>query len=95
MESNSKAIEGRASAPCSPFWDYCPECGSRKHAHCYGYEETHRYCLECNQEWHTDLDYSEVVKGNLRKAITEIKRLRAISLENASGEMPLEAKKNL
>ena len=56
-------------------WDYCPECGSLKHSHFNGYDDTHRYCVECNQEWHTDIDYSDVVKVNLRKAISEIKRI--------------------
>jgi transcription initiation factor TFIIIB Brf1 subunit/transcription initiation factor TFIIB len=77
-----KADEPLPRTPCSRSWDYCPECGSKKHQHVHGYEETHRYCLDCGQEWHTHIDYSEVVNGNLSKAISEIKRLRAISSEN-------------
>lgn len=59
-------------------WDYCPECGSKKHEHFLGYEKTHRYCLECNQEWHTDIDYSGFTSGNLAKLKCENAAIRKL-----------------
>lgn len=44
-------------------WSFCPECGNES----YGdLSETHKICRECNQDWHTDVDYRDVVKKNLQ-----------------------------
>lgn len=45
-------------------WSYCPECGSQKLHH---EEGEHKQCANCHQEWFSDIDYSEVVRGNLEK----------------------------
>jgi hypothetical protein len=48
--------------------DYCPECGSDK-----GHDEPqagggwHVQCGNCGQEYFTDIDYSDVVRANLRR----------------------------
>ena len=45
-------------------WTYCPECGSEDLHHEQG---EHKQCANCHQEWFSDIDYSEVVRGNLEK----------------------------
>ncbi|MDP5216735.1 hypothetical protein Q5Y75_05850 [Ruegeria sp. 2205SS24-7] len=47
------------------IWDYCPECGSENYHGGY-YTRTLRLCTDCGQDWHTDIDYTEVVGKNLR-----------------------------
>jgi hypothetical protein len=46
-------------------WEFCPECGSERCEHGIDLEKSHRYCLDCGQEWFTDNDYLRVVKANL------------------------------
>jgi hypothetical protein len=46
------------------IWSYCPECGCEEPR--YG-EGPHKQCARCFQEWFTDIDYSEVVRGNLER----------------------------
>lgn len=43
-------------------WSFCPECGSPEIRHQQG---KHKQCDDCHQEWFSDIDYSEVVRGNL------------------------------
>jgi len=45
-------------------WSYCPECGCEDLHHEQG---EHKQCASCYQEWFSDIDYSEVVRGNLVK----------------------------
>lgn len=45
-------------------WSYCPECGCEELHHEQG---EHKQCANCRQEWFSDIDYSEVVRGNLEK----------------------------
>lgn len=45
-------------------WMYCPECGCEELRH---EEGEHKQCTNCYQEWFSDIDYSEVVRGNLEK----------------------------
>lgn len=45
-------------------WSYCPECGCEELHHECG---EHKQCKNCHQEWFRDIDYSEVVRGNLQK----------------------------
>lgn len=45
-------------------WSYCPECGCEDLHHEQG---EHKQCANCYQEWFSDIDYSEVVRGNLEK----------------------------
>lgn len=45
-------------------WSYCPECGSQKLHH---EEGEHKQCANCYHEWFSDIDYSQVVRGNLEK----------------------------
>ena len=45
-------------------WSYCPECGCEEMHH---EEGEHKQCANCHQEWFSDIDYSEVVRGNLEK----------------------------
>lgn len=45
-------------------WSWCPECGCEELHH---EEGAHKQCANCHQEWFSDIDYSEVVRGNLRK----------------------------
>lgn len=45
-------------------WAYCPECGCKDMHHEQG---EHKQCANCYQEWFSDIDYSEVVRGNLEK----------------------------
>jgi len=49
-------------------WRYCPECGSEELHH---EEGEHKQCANCHQEWFSDIDYSEVVRGNLQKLKAE------------------------
>lgn len=49
-------------------WRYCPECGSEELHHECG---EHKQCKKCHQEWFSDIDYSEVVRGNLQKLKAE------------------------
>lgn len=45
-------------------WGYCPECGEME----IHYERgNHKQCAKCYQEWFSDIDYSEVVRGNLNR----------------------------
>lgn len=49
-------------------WEYCPECGSED----IHYEEgRHKQCNNCHQEWYSDIDYTEVVMGNLAKRFAQ------------------------
>lgn len=57
-------------------WEFCPECGSRNHHHYFGYAATHRVCDDCSQEWHTDINYLDVVRGNFSIAIRTAKASR-------------------
>ena len=45
-------------------WSYCPECGCEELHH---EEGEHKQCANCHQEWFSDIDYSEVVRGNLAR----------------------------
>lgn len=45
-------------------WSYCPECGCEELHHEAG---EHKQCANCYQEWFSDIDYSDVVRGNLQK----------------------------
>ncbi len=45
-------------------WKFCPECGSEDLHH---QEGTHKQCGHCYQEYWSDLDYSQVVRGHLAK----------------------------
>lgn len=49
-------------------WTYCPECGCEEIHHQQG---RHKQCAECHQEWFSDLDYSDVVRGHLKKLKAE------------------------
>lgn len=49
-------------------WSYCPECGCEELRHACG---EHKQCKNCHQEWFSDIDYSEVVRGNLQKIKAE------------------------
>ncbi len=49
-------------------WSYCPECGCEELHH---EEGEHKQCANCHQEWFSDLDYSEVVRGNLARLKAE------------------------
>ena len=49
-------------------WSYCPECGCEETHH---EEGKHKQCANCHQEWFSDIDYSEVVRGNLQKLKAE------------------------
>lgn len=49
-------------------WKYCPECGSED----IRYEEgRHKQCKNCHQEWYSDIDYTDVVMGNLAKRFSQ------------------------
>jgi hypothetical protein len=48
----------------SVAWSYCPECGCEDLHHEHG---VHKQCANCYQEWFSDIDYLEVVRGNLEK----------------------------
>lgn len=52
------------STPTPTPWSYCPECGCEELQHEQG---RHKQCANCHQEWFSDIDYSEVVRGNLAK----------------------------
>ena len=39
---------------------HCPECGSNRWEHGAGLEKSHRGCLDCGQEWFTDVAYESV-----------------------------------
>lgn len=45
-------------------WEFCPECGSEDLHH---QEGTHKQCGRCHQEYWSDIDYSDVVRGHLAK----------------------------
>lgn len=49
-------------------WSYCPECGSEEILH---QEGDHKQCAECHQEWFSDIDYTDVVRGHLKKLKVE------------------------
>ena len=49
-------------------WSYCPECGCEELHH---EEGEHKQCANCHQEWFSDINYSEVVRGNLQKLKSE------------------------
>lgn len=49
-------------------WSYCPECGCEELHHECG---EHKQCKNCHQEWFSDINYSEVVRGNLKKLKSE------------------------
>lgn len=57
----------RAALAEARRWKFCPECGSSNSERCSDFAMTHRECMDCGQEWHTDIDYSDVVAKNLRK----------------------------
>lgn len=45
-------------------WKFCPECGCEEIRH---QEGKHKQCSDCHQEWFADIDYSDVVRGNLHR----------------------------
>ena len=49
-------------------WAYCPECGCEEIHHQQG---RHKQCADCHQEWFSDIDYSDVVRGHLKKLKAE------------------------
>ena len=49
-------------------WEYCPECGSLETED--PQEGCGYFCANCGQEWHGDIDYSEVVRKNLERLIS-------------------------
>lgn len=56
------------SPPAPVAWSYCPECGCEELHH---EEGEHKQCASCHQEWFSDIDYSDVVRGNLAKLKAE------------------------
>lgn len=54
-------------------WTYCPECGSKSLHH---QEGEHKQCAVCHQEWFSDIDYSETVRGNLEKSKGDLYRMQ-------------------
>lgn len=60
-DSRKKAAQLRSE---SVAWAYCPECGSEETHH---EEGEHKQCADCHQEWFSDIDYTDVVRGHLKK----------------------------
>ena len=61
VESIRKAAV-EADRQRSLLWGYCPECGNTEYTSHVG---CGNFCTNCGQEWHSDIDYSEVVQKNL------------------------------
>lgn len=59
----------RAAAPAPTAWEYCPECGSMETAPPDENVELQYFCAACGQEWHSDIDYTDVVRGHLGKRV--------------------------
>ncbi|QHJ83076.1 MAG: hypothetical protein [Caudoviricetes sp.] len=79
IESLVSELKVRAGAGAQPqgeqvAWKYCPECGSEE---IYHQEGEHKQCAECHQEWFSDVDYTGVVRGHLKK-------LKAAQLEQVA-----------
>ena len=73
-------------------WMYCPECGCEELHHEQG---EHKQCANCHQEWFSDIDYSEVVRGNLEKLkssppapVSVVRKLEMADVVNAHMEIP-------
>lgn len=62
---NKRTNNGRGEVVA---WSYCPECGCEELHHEVG---EHKQCANCHQEWFSDIDYSDVVRGNLQKLKAE------------------------
>ena len=62
LKSEIERLKGGQGEPVA--WSYCPECGCEELHH---EEGEHKQCANCLQEWFSDIDYSEVVRGNLAK----------------------------
>lgn len=58
---NKRTNNGRGEVVA---WSYCPECDCEELHHEVG---EHKQCANCHQEWFSDIDYSDVVRGNLQK----------------------------
>lgn len=58
-------------------WAYCPECGSTNHERNSDFAMTHRQCMDCGQEWHTDIDYRAVVGENVAELKASAKSAEA------------------
>lgn len=72
---------GAAKAP----WEYCPECGCMETAE--PEEGCGYFCANCKQEWHADIDYSEVVRKNLeRLAAAKAPAAQAVTTQGVSKE---------
>ncbi|MDN4061178.1 hypothetical protein QPK31_23440 [Massilia sp. YIM B02769] len=67
-----------AAAPASVAWEYCPECGSMETVPPDENVENQYVCAACGQEWHSDIDYTDVVRDHLGN--------RAASGATASGD---------
>ncbi len=48
---------------------FCPECGSTNIRSDLSIGKTHRQCEECFQEFFSDVDYSDIIKGNSEEQI--------------------------
>lgn len=61
-------------------WTYCPECGNTELHHAEG---MHKQCV-CGQEWFSDIDYTDVVRGHLAKIapLLAVMPLAAIGLKS-------------
>lgn len=70
FRDGQEAVEQAPAQDEREPWTYCPECGSDEVRH---QEGEHKQCARCHQEWFSDIDYTDVVRGHLatRPAQTE------------------------
>ena len=84
--SRLRAQVADLEARCVVLWEYCPECGSDRTK----YEDgTKKFCRDCNQEWYSDIDYTDVVRQNLCEGKDV---LRPSSRVLRDGEVAVDAK---
>ncbi len=88
--------------PGPRVWTYCPECGSDAYREDRSLGNEHRQCEKCQQEWFTDIDYTDAVQSNLserqkleaelREANSKLQRHYevALSAETRAQQMVLE-----
>lgn len=55
------------------IWETCPECGSKKYNEGENYQ---RECIDCKQEYFSDINYSDVIGFNLRVAKEQIQQMK-------------------